>query len=563
MHSRDSSSLIGAVAILLLTGMLTACGGDSNYGGGDSDSTPDPDPTPDPTPAVLPVTQSTTSMGGTYSAEGVVSILVYDTDTAAFAPTVDDRTGMTLYTFDMDPVGSSACTSQTCVEAWPPLLADDTATAEAPLSLIERDDGNAQWALRGKPLYFFMGDSAAGDVNGEGVNDVWHVALKEPVLLNDSAVNSADGDYWVASGEVLVTVPETEGQTDVFLAQLQDKEGFSLYTFDNDTAGVSNCSGNCLANWPALLAHEGETAEPPFSIIERTLGDAGGTARQWAYQGMPLYFFAGDTTAGATTGKDIPAWHLARPLPWQVMDSARGSILAAAGLVRSAAPNAEGVEETQSLPMHGFTLYTFDNDTAGVSNCTDTCLTNWPALMAHAGAEASGPFSLILRPDGTTTQWALNGSPLYFYAGDTAAGDINGDEANDLWHIARVPPVAVDSHPEQDQIFVAWGNLVDVNGAPDDQYAGFTLYTFAEDTEGVSTCFGGCADIWPPLYASADATDFGDFTVTQRDDPATTDDDALNIRQWAYQGQPLYFYAGDTQPGDVTGEYGTWFFARP
>ena len=562
MHNNKFSNLIQITGVLLLTALLNACGGGGGGGSNNPNPSPTPDPDPDPVPEVMPITQSTTTMGGTYSADSLVSVLVYNAEAEGFEAATEDRTGMTLYTFDMDPVGSSACTSQTCVEAWPPLLADETATAELPLTMIERDDGNLQWALRGKPLYFFVNDTAPGDVTGEGVNGVWHVALKEPVLLNDSALNSADGDYWVASGEVLVTAPETEGQTDVFVAQTQNMEGFTLYTFAMDAPGVFNCSGGCLANWPALLAHDGETAEPPFSIVERTLGDGGAAARQWAYHGKPLYFFVGDTTAGITSGKNIPNWHLARPLPWQVVDSARGSILAASGLVLSAAPNAEDVEETQSVPMHGFTLYTFDNDTPATSDCTGSCLTNWPALMAHAGAEASGPFSLITRPSGAM-QWALNGDPLYFYIGDIAAGDIAGDEVNDVWHIARVPPVVVDTHPEQDQIFVAWGNLVDETGAPDSQYAGFTLYTFAEDTAGVSTCFGNCADIWPPLYAPMDAKNFGDFTVTMRDDPATTADDNLGIKQWAYQNQPLYFYAGDTQPGDVTGEYGTWFFARP
>ena len=65
------------------------------------------------------------------------------------------------------------------------------------------------------------------------------------MVLIDSQLNSADGDYFVASGEVLVGMPEDSGNTS-FVAQLQNRTGFSLYTFANDTAGVSNCSGTCL-----------------------------------------------------------------------------------------------------------------------------------------------------------------------------------------------------------------------------------------------------------------------------------------------------------------------------
>ena len=38
-------------------------------------------------------------------------------------------------------------------------------------------------------------------------------------------------------------------------AFLVDDKGMSLYVYGKDTAGVSNCSGQCLANWPALVAN--------------------------------------------------------------------------------------------------------------------------------------------------------------------------------------------------------------------------------------------------------------------------------------------------------------------
>ncbi len=215
-----------------------------------------------------------------------------------------------------------------------------------------------------------------------------------------------------------------------------------------------------------------------------------------------------------------------------------------------------------ATPKHGFALYTFDNDGPGLSNCTEACLTNWPALAAHPGAQPAGPFTVIARGDGAN-QWALNGRPLYFFKNDLAAGDIAGDGLNNVWHLARVPPVAAQEHPTEGTLFVAIKGLVNAAGVADDTLAGFTLYTFGNDTGGVSTCFGDCASAWPPLYAPADARDFGDFKVTVRNDPTTPDDDASNIRQWSYKNQPLYFYVGDTQPGDVTGEYGTWFIAGP
>jgi len=376
-------------------------------------------------------------------------------------------------------------------------------------------------------------------------------ALVPPVVLIDTQINAADGDYFVASGDVLVGMPEGGGNTS-FTGELLDRTGFALYTFANDTTGVSNCNGNCLVNWPPLLANPGDQASAPYSIIERSMGTAG-TALQWAYHGKPLYFFKNDTVAGQTAGKAIANWLLARPMPTQIVANATlGSHLAAAGSVKLAMP-VNGAEQTSTAERNGFTLYTFDNDTAGVSNCSGVCLTNWPALIAHAGAVASAPYSLVQRASGEM-QWALNGMPLYFFAGDTQAGQTNGEAIGNNWFVARTPSVAVNNHPTKNRLLVAHGNILNAAGTADNTRLDFTLYTFDDDTPGVTTCFGACLAAWPALFAPADAQAFGDFSVITRD--ATT-------KQWAYKGLPLYFFVGDTAPGDVTGEYTDWTIARP
>lgn len=84
--------------------------------------------------------------------------------------------GMTLYTFRKDTVGKSAC-CDACAANWPPFLADeaDEGKAEGDLTLIERTNGTYQWAMKGMPLYFFAGDAAKSDANGDGVKGVWDV----------------------------------------------------------------------------------------------------------------------------------------------------------------------------------------------------------------------------------------------------------------------------------------------------------------------------------------------------------------------------------------------------
>jgi predicted lipoprotein with Yx(FWY)xxD motif len=87
-----------------------------------------------------------------------------------------DAKGMTLYTFDKDAAGKSNCNGQ-CLVNWPALTADANAKPMGDWTVITRDDGTKQWALKGKPLYTFVQDKKAGDMAGEGKGGVWHMAM--------------------------------------------------------------------------------------------------------------------------------------------------------------------------------------------------------------------------------------------------------------------------------------------------------------------------------------------------------------------------------------------------
>jgi predicted lipoprotein with Yx(FWY)xxD motif len=86
-----------------------------------------------------------------------------------------DVNGMTLYVFDRDATGKSNCNGQ-CAVNWPPLIADTDAKTSGSFSFVTRDDGRKQWAYKGKPLYSWSKDKNPGDVTGDGINSVWHVA---------------------------------------------------------------------------------------------------------------------------------------------------------------------------------------------------------------------------------------------------------------------------------------------------------------------------------------------------------------------------------------------------
>ena len=89
--------------------------------------------------------------------------------------TMTDAKGMTLYTFDRDAGGKSACNGP-CATNWPPLMATGDAKDSGDWTVVTRDDGGKQYAYKGKPLYTWSKDAKPGDKTGDGVNNVWHTA---------------------------------------------------------------------------------------------------------------------------------------------------------------------------------------------------------------------------------------------------------------------------------------------------------------------------------------------------------------------------------------------------
>jgi predicted lipoprotein with Yx(FWY)xxD motif len=84
--------------------------------------------------------------------------------------------GMTLYTFDKDVAGSgkSVCNDK-CAVAWPPMLATANDKPTGDWVVMTRDNGQKQWAYKGKPLYTWPEDQEPGDKFGDNYLKVWHI----------------------------------------------------------------------------------------------------------------------------------------------------------------------------------------------------------------------------------------------------------------------------------------------------------------------------------------------------------------------------------------------------
>ncbi len=98
---------------------------------------------------------------------------------------VVDADGTTLYLFAPDARGESTCYDQ-CEQNWPPLVGEVQAGDGIDASLLgttTRTDGSVQVTYAGWPLYFFAADAAAGDTNGQGLNDVWWVVAPDGTAI--------------------------------------------------------------------------------------------------------------------------------------------------------------------------------------------------------------------------------------------------------------------------------------------------------------------------------------------------------------------------------------------
>ncbi|MGH9246185.1 MAG: COG4315 family predicted lipoprotein [Acidimicrobiales bacterium] len=159
-----------AAAITALALFLGACGDDGNddaisttteAAGGDSTTTTEA-PADDEAPA------------------GDTAVDVGDT---SLGQVLVDGTGRTLYVFGNDQPGVSNCEGG-CLDNWPPATVEEGFAVgpgldQAQFGTITRSDGTVQLAVNDLPLYLFANDAAPGDVDGQGVGDVWWVVAPD------------------------------------------------------------------------------------------------------------------------------------------------------------------------------------------------------------------------------------------------------------------------------------------------------------------------------------------------------------------------------------------------
>jgi predicted lipoprotein with Yx(FWY)xxD motif len=222
----------------------------------------------------------------------------------------------------------------------------------------------------------------------------------------------------------------------------------------------------------------------------------------------------------------------------------------------------------------GNTLYAFTNDIAAQSTCTGTCAEAWPPVIVDAtwtvapGLDA-GVFSTVIRTDGSE-QLMAGKFPLYRFSGDARPGDVTGQGSGGVWFVVDTSANIIQdgaAAPTETSAAPA-AEAAPLLGVADNELGqlladanGRTLYGFTKDADGNPTCVDGCANAWPPVVVddSLDLStlpDSAEFSIVDRPDGSKQ----LKAGKW-----PLYYFSGDTAPGEVNGQGsgGIWFVVAP
>jgi predicted lipoprotein with Yx(FWY)xxD motif len=139
---------------------LAACGGGGSYSPPSVVAVTTPTPSPGPSTTAAATTLATAMLLG--------------------SPGFVDPSGRTVYILSNDTTTSLACTvASGCTGVWPPVAPPSAALTTGFTNYVRSDNGAMQLAYKGHPLYLYAGDSAAGQVNGNGIvsfGGTWSVA---------------------------------------------------------------------------------------------------------------------------------------------------------------------------------------------------------------------------------------------------------------------------------------------------------------------------------------------------------------------------------------------------
>ena len=389
-----------------------------------------------------------------------------------------DLDGLTLYTREGDPPGQASCSGE-CATLFEPFLARPNASPFGDWSVIERADGQRQWALEGQALYTYVRDVDPGSVGGDS-------PANEGALRRNGAGELVGGGYrGRSSGDQPEIEPMPAGWKpalaypiegielpaglavkevpDAAAFVLVDRRGHTLYAAGKEsTREVANCSTEACRQWQPLAAPQlaGEVGD--FSVVVRDDG-----IRQWAYQGHSLYTYRGDLAPGYANGAGVDArWSVAAVMRYYMPDSVsirttlgKGRVLATADGMTLYRRDGHILQSGggHSLRRGQPPRPAVGRDIGTDARCDTSCRELWQPFLAGPDAGARGFWSVATRPDGTR-QWVYQGYALWIYQGDEKPGDMHGHDIYDIM-VPDDPERVVDLGTPMDAAAALWWSV--------------------------------------------------------------------------------------------------------
>ena len=298
-----------------------------------------------------------------------------------------------------------------------------TVLQDAAVTVAQSDDklvetvngGDVALSLSGSDLYVNTSLVSQADIMADnGVIHVVDQVIIPPMPVDATSQTIAE----VAAGDENFSTLVTALTTADLVATLDD-ESATFTVFAPTNAAFDKIEDSALSG---LLA---DTDALSQVLLQHVVGGAAiDSVSAYAANGTSVNTAANDDVAisivNFTQGEDSASTEV-------TFDSANGRLV---GGMASATP--------------GFTLYTFDGDLGNaMSQCNDTCATNWPPVMVSDGMATGVPgLGMVERADGSM-QATFQGRPLYFYVSDAAAGDAVGDGVGDVWYDVSLPQTAL------------------------------------------------------------------------------------------------------------------------
>jgi predicted lipoprotein with Yx(FWY)xxD motif len=317
---------------------------------------------------------------------------------------------------------------------------------------------------------------------------------------------------------------------------------------------------SCAKRWPPVLAADDAKPIGKWTLLVRKDGK-----KQWAYDEQALYTSdldrePGDVLGGSTRKnlEDAPAIRVPVGPPPDVPPGFDVASTAAGRLLVTA---------------KNTSVYASDNDPPDKSSCGAECARTWAPVLAPQTAQPHGDWSTLQRSPGVK-QWVFRHKPLYAYELDEGPFQLQGSDVPG-WHNVYTQPMPAPPAGFTVQDTIVGQVLADPRGR--------TIYTYVCDDDSMdqlgcdhpsetqiyrlAMCGGGlierCLANWPYVTAARDAKSSGRVWSVIDIDPKTgrraASGQSGTVRVWAFRDRPVYTYAADQRPGDVSGDgTGEW-----